>query len=40
MEAATRQLLKTADKPVLRDKPGISRNSVSDGETTLSRIYK
>src|SRR5207247_2216630 len=32
--AATQQLLKNADQPVLRDKPIISPRNVPDGETT------
>src|SRR5436190_22384201 len=36
--AATRQLMKTADKPVLQHKPIISRRTVPDGKTTPSRI--
>jgi len=34
LKGTARQLLKTADKPVLRDKPIISGRNVSDGETT------
>jgi len=33
--AATQQLLKTADKPVLQHKPIISPRNVPDGETSL-----
>src|SRR5205809_1720007 len=36
--AATRQLLKTADKPVLQHNPIISPRNASDGERPPSRI--
>ena len=40
MEAATRQLLKTANKPVPRDKPEFSPRNGSDGERSPLRIQK